>query len=72
MKEGILKTPYQLECEARDEAVAKRYYELVGNPKNSKMAVLHKVMEEFNIHAESTVYAACTRYMSRKEAEDGR
>lgn len=68
MAEETLKTPYQLECEARDKKIAERYYELVGNPANSKMAVLHKVMEEFNIHAESTIYAACTRYMSRKEA----
>lgn len=63
-----LKTPFQLEREKLDEDVATRYDELSRNPESSKMAILHKVMDEFNIHSESTIYAMCERHKARKEA----
>ena len=69
MKLKVFKTDYQEEQEAKDLAIYNEWNELMSVPGQSATAVTRHLMQKYNIHSPSTIWAMRKRAETRLEKE---
>ena len=65
-----LKTPYQIEKEARELAIYNEYIRLMAEPGAQATAVNEFIMNKYGIHAPSTLYTIRKRVEMRLRKEE--
>lgn len=69
MKRKVFKTAYQEEQESKDLAIYNEWNELMSVPGQSATAVTQHLMQKYNIHSSSTIWAMRKRAETRLEKE---
>ena len=67
--EPAIKTSYKLEKETKDLAIVKKFEKLMAQPGAMTTAVNQRIMEEFSIHATSTIWTIRKRVAKREAAK---
>lgn len=71
MGETAIKTPYQLEKEAKERAIYNEWNELMAQPGAMATAVEQHLMQKYGIYAKSTIWFIRKRVEKRLQ-EEGR